>query len=157
VTVTKPDVVLGDPRAEPLRLDNEPDDIHLDGIQVYYRLGRGPARAFLLRPSGDGGLIDRPIPMAEMGSVGVGGSPPSLDGGSVVSESGYCLTVALPCPELRRRPEPPQLEFDLVVNEARPGRVRRAGQLAWGGGHGWVYLRGDRRPESEWGRLALVE
>ncbi len=148
VVVTKPEVVLGDPAAPPLRLDNEPDDIHLDGIQVYYRPPGGPARAFLIRPTVDGRVVARPIP-------GSPAEPIALEGGSAVSEMGYCLTVALPCPELEQLPDP-AIEFDLVVNEARADRVRRTGQLAWGGGHGWVYLRGDRRPENQWGSLALV-
>ena len=156
VTVTKPEVIVAERVMAPLHLDNEPDDIHLDGIQVYYRLGAGPVRAFLIRPIEGGGLVARTIPVDANGSVGVGGSPPSLEGGSTLDEAGYCLTVALPCPELHHLLQRPALEFDLVVNEAHSGRVRRAGQLAWGGGHGWVYLRGDRRPQSEWGRLDLI-
>ena len=149
VTVTKPDVILGDPVPAPLRLDNEPDDIHLDGVQVYYRVAGGPAWGFLIRPSEGGGVVARAI-------SGSPADPVALEGGSTISDEGYCLTVALPCPELHRLPPQPVIGFDLVVNEARAGRVRRAGQLAWGGGHGWVYLRGDRRAESEWGQLALV-
>jgi hypothetical protein len=36
-----------------------------------------------------------------------------------------------------------RVRFSAAVNEMRPGRERRAGQLALAGG-GWVYLRGDR-------------
>jgi hypothetical protein len=46
--------------------------------------------------------------------------------------------------------------FDLIVNEMRPGRQRRAGQLAWSGGGGWVWLRGDRQDRSRFGRLDLT-
>ena len=38
VDVVKPEVVARDPQAPPLRLDNEPDEIHGDGIQVYLSL-----------------------------------------------------------------------------------------------------------------------
>ena len=41
-----------------------------------------------------------------------------------------------------------QFRFNLVVNEMRTGRERRAGQLVFVGGGGWVYLRGDREPIS---------
>ncbi len=37
-----------------------------------------------------------------------------------------------------------QVLVQVVVNEMRPGRVRRAGQLAEAAGGGWTYLRGDR-------------
>jgi hypothetical protein len=37
----------------------------------------------------------------------------------------------------------------------RPGRVRRAGQLVWSGGGGWVYLRGDRQSPESFGVLEL--
>ncbi len=150
VDVSKPEVVVRGADAPPLGLDNEPDDIHSDGIQVYYRLGdAGPVRAYLIRPSGDGGVLARPIP----------GSPDqlaSITGASAVGEGGYTITVALPCPELAQVGLSTRLGFDLCVNEMRPGRQRRAGQLAWGGGNGWVYLRGDRRDPARWGALELI-
>jgi hypothetical protein len=34
--------------------------------------------------------------------------------------------------------------------------MRRAGQLVWSGGGGWVYLRGDRQNESGFGVLELA-
>jgi hypothetical protein len=48
------------------------------------------------------------------------------------------------------------LGFDLLVNEAHPGRLRRAGQLVWSGGGGWVYLRGDRQDPAAFGTLELA-
>jgi len=45
--------------------------------------------------------------------------------------------------------------FDLLVNEMRPDRLRRAGQLVWSGGGGWVYLRGDRQSAAAFGMLEL--
>lgn len=74
----------------------------------------------------------------------------------MVTEQGYVLTVALPCPGLEQLGEAPEIEFELVVNEMRPGRTRRAGQLAWAGGGGWVYLRGDRADPTQFGVLELV-
>jgi len=42
VEVTKPDLCFRTAGAPPLRLDNEPDDIHSDGLQVYLRDPDGP-------------------------------------------------------------------------------------------------------------------
>ncbi|MFL5402254.1 MAG: heparinase II/III family protein, partial [Gemmatimonadales bacterium] len=39
VDVVKPDVIPRDPATPPLRLDNEADEIHADGIQVYLQFG----------------------------------------------------------------------------------------------------------------------
>ncbi|MFN0177434.1 MAG: heparinase II/III family protein [Gemmatimonadales bacterium] len=149
VQVTKADVVVGPAVPKPLGRDNEADDIHLDGIQVYYRAPGGPVHAYLIRPGDDGGVFARPIP-------GSPAAPVTLAGASTVSDDGYLLTVALPCPDLAHVRVGTQLEFDLVVNEMRPDRVSRAGQLAWGGGHGWIYLRGDRRGEDQWGVIELL-
>ncbi len=149
VEVAKPEVVVRRPGDPPLRLDNEADDIHSDGVQVYYRLPDGSAAAWLIRPADDGGIWARPIP-------GNSGSLVPLEGGSLVTEQGYVLTVALPCPGLEQLGEAPEIEFELVVNEMRPGRTRRAGQLAWAGGGGWVYLRGDRADPAQFGVLELV-
>ena len=149
VVVTKQDVVLGPAVPPLLGRDNEADDIHFDGIQVYYRAPGAPPRAFLIRPNEAGGIFARPIP-------GSPASPVDLPGGSAVSDDGYQISVTLPCPELATLRVGAQIEFDLVVNEMRPDRVSRAGQLAWGGGSGWVYLRGDRRAEDQWGMIELV-
>jgi hypothetical protein len=150
VDVTKPEVISRPRDAPPLRLDNEPDDIHSDGIQVYYQVtDGGPRRGWLIRPSGDGSLVARSIP----------GSPAELTavtGASVATAGGYAITVALPCPELAHPPEGGRVSFDLCINEMKTGRVRRAGQLAWGGARGWIYLRGDRRDPATWGSLELV-
>jgi hypothetical protein len=35
-------------------------------------------------------------------------------------------------------------------------RVRRAGQLVWSGGNGWVYLQGDRQDPDRMGVLELI-
>lgn len=149
VDVVKPDFLPRPADAAPLGLDNDPDDIHSDGIQVYYRVGDvGEVRAWLIRPTPDGGILSRPIPE--------GRAAGPLAGASSRTASGYAITVALPCPHLAEAGRSPDLQFDVCVNEMRPGRVRRAGQMAWGGGNGWVYLRSDRRDERAWGTLELI-
>jgi hypothetical protein len=70
------------------------------------------------------------------------------------TESGYRVTIALPWPDWLHPHSGEHIGFDLIVNEMLPERVRRAGQLAWSGGNGWVYLRGDRQ---EWDRLGTLE
>jgi hypothetical protein len=49
-----------------------------------------------------------------------------------------------------------QIGFDLLVNQMLPDRQRRAGQLVWSGGGGWVWLRGDRQNPERFGILELV-
>ena len=150
VDVTKREVLARRADAAPLGLDNDPDDIHSDGIQVYARVGdAGELRAYLIRPTDGGGILARPIP----------GSPDrltELTGGSMMGEHGYTITVAIPMAELGQVGRSATVQFDVLVNEMRAGRVRRAGQLAWGGGGGWVYLRSDDRDPSRWGTLELL-
>ena len=45
---------------------------------------------------------------------------------------------------------------EVLSHEALPGRVRRAGQLVWSGGNGWVWLRGDRQDPARFGVIELV-
>ncbi|MBX3146177.1 MAG: heparinase II/III family protein [Gemmatimonadales bacterium] len=149
VVVTKPDFLVRGADAPPLDLDNEQDDIHSDGIQVYYRTSTGTAHAYLIRPTESGGILARPIPGSASQLV-------ELTGASERTEDGYVVTVALPCEGLSAAPERATMDFDICVNEMREGRIRRAGQLVWGGGGGWVYLRGDRRAEAFWGLLSLA-
>jgi hypothetical protein len=49
-----------------------------------------------------------------------------------------------------------EIRFDLLVNRMEPGRRRRAGQLVWSGGGGWVYLRGDRQGPERFGRIEFA-
>ena len=52
VEVRKPAMLVRDDAAPPLGLDNEPDDIHADGIQIYLRPApERPAYGFLIVPS----------------------------------------------------------------------------------------------------------
>ncbi len=149
VVVTKPDFLVRGADAPPLDLDNEQDDIHSDGIQVYYRTSTGEARAYLIRPTETGGVIARSIPGSATKLV-------ELTGASERTDDGYVVTVALPCDGLSPAPDRSTLAFDVCINEMREDRVRRAGQLAWGGGGGWIYLRGDRRADTSWGLLSLA-
>ena len=58
--------------------------------------------------------------------------------------TGYSMALRVALPEWGPRGGD-AVGFDLIVNEMHPDRLRRAGQLVWSGGGGWVYLRGDRQ------------
>jgi hypothetical protein len=68
---------------------------------------------------------------------------------------GYRINAAFSLPGWEQVFVADNIAFDLVVNEMRPGRERRAGQLVWSGDGGWVWLRGDRHEPSRFGRLEL--
>jgi len=72
------------------------------------------------------------------------------------TDAGYRVTLALPVALVGRAHIGASLGFDLIVNEMLPGRERRAGQLVWSGGNGWVWIRGDRQEPSHFGVLELV-
>ena len=69
------------------------------------------------------------------------------------TSSGYLVTLAVTIPEWAQIGK--AIDFDLIVNEMRPDRVRRAGQLVWSGGAGWVWLWGDRQERSRFGVVEL--
>jgi Heparinase II/III-like protein/Alginate lyase/Carbohydrate family 9 binding domain-like len=148
VEVTKPDVIRRDPGALPLGLDNEPDEIHADGIQVYLRSPLDDATyGWLIVPSTeDGALMVRSI---------FGTGEAVVRGGWAATDSGYALTVGIALPGWEQLRPGEQVGFDLLVNQMLPGRQRRAGQLAWSGGGGWVWLRGDRQDPSRFGIVQL--
>jgi heparinase II/III-like protein len=150
VEVVKPEIVARDPNALPLRLDNEPDEIHADGIQVYFRLPReGSVHGLLIVPSSDGGeLIARPV-------AGTASGEDTIRGSWQPTESGYVLTAAIIPPGWGQFRPGEIMDFDLLVNQMLPGRMRRAGQLVWSGGGGWVWLRGDRQDPARFGTLEL--
>jgi hypothetical protein len=149
VEVTKPEVFPRDPDATPLGLDNEPDEIHADGIQIYVRLpGEETVHGLLIVPSAEGNeLVIRPV-------GALAGRVSSVRGSWRATGTGYTITLGL-TPEGWTHYRPgDELGFDLLINQMLPGRMRRAGQLVWSGGGGWVWLRGDRQdPE----RLGVVE
>jgi len=152
VEVTKPDLCFRAPDAPPLLLDNEPDDIHSDGVQVYLRDAEaGPMRGFLLVPEGEerGGVRVRAV-------EGTAGTAEDVQGAWERTETGYRMTLAVVFSSDARPHVGGEMAFDLIVNEMLPDRVRRSGQLVWSGGDGWVWLRGDRQPEDRLGVLELL-
>jgi hypothetical protein len=158
IDVTKPDVCLRPSTAPPLLLDNEPDDIHSDGLQVYvapmsavdHDQAAAPA-GYLIVPQSEGRAV-----RASATSDANGAVPERVHGGWRRTESGYCVTVAIPWPSDVRPHAGGRVRFDVIVNEMLPGRERRVGQLVWSGGGGWVWLRGDRQDPSRLGVLELV-
>jgi hypothetical protein len=149
VAVNKPELVLRPADAPPLDLDNEPDDIHSDGLQVYLA-SNGEALGALVVPEESARRL-RVRPVTGTDETGLG-----VSGGWSLTETGYLVTLALRTADwpVRRRGE--RVGFDLIVNEMRSGRQRRAGQLVWSGRGGWVWLRGDRQPRTSFGELELA-
>ena len=146
--VEKPEVVPYDPGAPPLLLDNEADDLHADGLQIYLGLEEGVVVGHVVTLEASGSLHAR---LVDWGAPSEGG----IDGAWSPTDRGYRITLAVREPRLQTIGEGGTVRFDLVVNEMRPGRQRRAGQLVWSGGGGWVYLRGDRHDPARLGRLRL--
>ena len=150
IEVVKPEVIARHPQAGALRLDNEADEIHVDGIQVYFKLPlEDTASGFLIVPSTESGaLIAR-------GIAGYAGSNEMVAGSWAPVEGGYRMTLAISPPGWSSVSLGDEIGFDLLVNQMQLGRLRRAGQLVWSGGGGWVWLRGDRQDPARFGRLEL--
>jgi hypothetical protein len=149
VEVIKPEVFPRDPGTPALRLDNEPDEIHRDGIQVYFQVpGEEAAHGLLIVPSTSGDLVVRPV-------SGTLGNRDTVRGSWQAGDTGYTLTAGITPPDWPRFRPGEQIAFDLVVNQMLPDRQRRAGQLVWSGGGGWVWLRGDRQDPARFGTLEL--
>jgi hypothetical protein len=72
------------------------------------------------------------------------------------TDDGYVVTLGLAPRGWEDARLKESIRFDLLVNEMRPDRERRSGQLVWSGGGGWVYLRGDRQDPSRFGVLTLA-
>lgn len=155
VEVTKPDICFRPAGAPPLRLDNEPDDVHSDGVQVYLAREEGGGK-------GDEGIGYVIVPESEGRAVRVraasdtAGDPGGVRGAWQRSDRGYRVTLGVAWPEWQRAHVGGRVRFDLLVNEMLPGRQRRVGQLVWSGGNGWVWLRGDRQDPERFGVLELV-
>jgi len=152
--MTKPDPWFRPADAPPLRLDNEPDDIHSDGLQVYVSgAGSGEQGAeylgYLIVPEVDRRLRVSPV-------TGTSGDPAAVRGAWQATDTGYRVTLGIPWPEWLRAYVGGRVRFDLIINEMLPGRMRRAGQLVWSGGGGWVWLRGDRQDPGRFGVLELI-
>ena len=152
IDVLKPDICLRPRDAAPLRLDNDPDDIHSDGVQLYLRGADtdDAAVGFLIVPEEPGGTLRVSV------AGGAAGDPGLVRGAWRRTERGYCVTVAIAWRPGQRIDFGARLAFDVIVNEMLPGRVRRAGQLVWSGGNGWVWLRADRQDPRRFGVLELV-
>ncbi len=162
VLVKKPDLVLRPANAAPLKLDNETDEIHSDGLQVYVAPATGPsshdgvasppAVGYVIVPNPDGHTV-RASTTSDSRDLG---NLAAVRGGWRRSERGYCMTVAIPWPAGVYPHAGSRVRFDLIINEMLPERVRRVGQLVWSGGGGWVWLRGDRQDPARFGVLELV-
>jgi hypothetical protein len=151
VDVTKPDVIFRPAAAPPLLLDNEPDEIHSDGLQLYLRLEpEGEMYGFLVVPSESAPRLRVRV------AGGSAGDPGMVTGDWRRSDSGYVVTLAVRVPGWEVLQQGDRVGFDLLVNEMLPGRERRAGQLVWSGGGGWVWLRGDRQDPAQLGELELA-
>lgn len=149
VDVRKDELTFRPADAPPLELDNEPDDIHSDGIQVHLGDGAGGQWGVLMVPESGGTVRMRPVGAA-------GAAPVEASAAWEESDDGYRVTMALVPPFWDDAVLARKVRFDLIVNEMRPGRERRAGQLTWSGGGGWVWLRGDRQDASRLGILELT-
>jgi hypothetical protein len=147
--VAKPDLCLRPGDAPSLRFDNEPDDINSDGLQIYIA-DEGGHVGFLIVPDKTGTGV------RAAATTDSAGNAQGVEGGWRQTENGYCVTVKLPWPAGARPHVGGRVGFDLIINEMLPGRERRAGQLVWSGGNGWVWLRGDRQDPSRFGVLELV-
>jgi hypothetical protein len=148
VSVRKPELIFRSPDDPPLKLDNENEFIHSDGLQVYFDPGGGESYGFLIVPDPrSDGLTVVSNASGESGSV---------RGAWKRTDSGYVVTAAIPVPAWQSTAPHETIRFDLLVNQAAPDRERRAGQLVWSGGGGWVYLRGDRQDPARFGVLEMV-
>lgn len=150
VEVTKPDLLFRPADAPALQFDNEPDDIHSDGLQVYLRVPeQDRVLGYLIVPEDEGALRVRRAGETE-------GRPDQIRGGWQRTGAGYRVTLAITPGDGARWHVGARLGFDLLVNEMVPGRQRRAGQLVWSGGGGWVWLQGDRQGAERLGALDLI-
>ena len=139
--------------AAPKLLDNERDDIHSDGVQVYLSThGTGVEEwigVLAVPEPGGSRLRVRPVSNGTADPTAVRGAWRSTD-------TGYCITLAIAWPEGFVKHAGGRIGFDLLVNEMHADRERRVGQLVWSGGNGWVWLQGDRQDPARFGILELV-
>jgi hypothetical protein len=119
-------------------LDNESADVNSDGIQCY--IGVGGWSGYLAVPNPDSETV-RVNPVR-----GTMADSRRAKGTWWRAERGYRILVSVDVGRKLVRGE--KLPVNLIVNEMYPHRLRRAGQLAFSGGGGWVYLRGDRESPS---------
>lgn len=115
--------------------DNEHADINGHGVQLFVRAGQ-VLGAWVLTP--------RPsAPDVRVRAVPGWNAWPAPTGHWQPGDGGLAIGVTLPLPPAIA-PDG-RFWFDVIVNDAAPGRARRRGQLVLSGGRGeFVYLRGDR-------------
>lgn len=118
-------------------LDNEPADIHSDGVQIYINTPAWDREAGWLLVPEPGGRVRSSVVTGTRRDV-------PLRASWQPTTSGYELRIALSLSALGRGPDYP-FSASVLVNDMGPDRQRRRGQLVLGGGAGeFVYLRGDR-------------
>ncbi|HEX9727372.1 MAG TPA: heparinase II/III family protein [Gemmatimonadales bacterium] len=136
VDVHKDPVIVRPLDAADPRLDNEVAEIHSDGVQCYVGLDRW--EGYVVLPEMEAGTA-RVCPVRETAA-----DTARVSARTTRTPTGYRVLVR--CSVGRTLRSGDRVRFQVVINEMRPDRVRRAGQLALTGG-GWVYLRGDRESE----------
>lgn len=150
IAVRKLPVVFRPPDAADPRLDNEFPDIHSDGVQLHIwpDVTSAPL-AWLAVPAEpspevrvhvpDGARRDAPLTAAWRRTT-----------------SGYTMDLRVPLSAVETSADG-VIAVQVVVNDMAPGRERRRGQLALGGGAGeWIYLRGDRESPVHARRFGLI-
>jgi hypothetical protein len=151
IDVRKPERAFRSETAPPLALDNEPDEIHSDGVQLYLTDPAGAVLGWLVVPA-----VERAPSLRVRSVSGTGARSDAIHGNWAETDDGYTVTLGVALPGLAEHvARGGALRFDLIVNEMRPERERRAGQLVWTGGGGWVWLRGDRQDPAQFGTLRL--
>lgn len=145
-------------------LDNERSAINGDGIQWYFAAiaedFENPVETTSRASGRDTGALSKWassglfVPSLAHGSQGYSvplqpltAMPPTVMPATAWREwpDGWAVRLEWPWHALPVNAER-SLAFELVINECPPERERRRGQLALGGGGGFGYLAGDRRP-----------
>lgn len=134
VAVVKAQLVFRAPDAPDPALDNEPPEIHSDGVQCYVADGDWRGWVLVPRESSDAVHVRAVGGTAARASHVRARWCRTADGYTMVA----AVTMAAPLAM------GDVAGVNLVINEMYPDRERRAGQLVLAGGAGWAYLRGDR-------------
>src|SRR5437763_8430161 len=131
--IVESELVIRRPEAPDPALDNEPADIHSDGVQCYVDFHGW--QGYLLLPDLDSSRVYiRPV-------SGTAADPARVTAEWVRTTGGYRVLARLDLGRPVHRGD--RFPVNLVVNRMSQGRERRAGQLELSGGGGWIYLRGD--------------
>lgn len=111
--------------APPLRLDNEPDLIHADGVQLYLQLAGGAPLGWLIVPDP---ASDR---VQVRAADGTQGDAAQVRGAWSRSEEGYVITVALTVPGWP--PSSLAMPRDSICWSTRCSPVGNAAPVSWSG------------------------